>query len=174
MTREPEVGRPHMPAGYGPVDGLDGTLPWSWAEQRLTDARTYWVVTASPEGAPHAAPVWGLWADAAVWFSTDPESTKGRNLARGGPVVVHLDSGDDAIIVHGRVEAFAFTDLDATLAARLDDAYAAKYADPATGRPVRLSEAPAGSLIYRVAPRRILGWRERDFPRSRTAWRFPD
>ena len=46
---------------YGVPADLDGTLPWVWAEQRLTGNRNYRVVTASAAGRPHALPVWGVW-----------------------------------------------------------------------------------------------------------------
>lgn len=174
MTSDPAVDRPDMPAGYGPVEGLDGTLPWEWAESRLLDARNYWVATAGPNGAPHVAPVWGVWVHGAVWFGTDPDSTKGRNLARDGRVVVHLESGNEAVIVRGRAEAVAPGDLDRALLEALDGAYAAKYVDGETGEPFRLSDGPEGSLVYRVAPAAVLGWLERDFVRSRTRWRFAD
>jgi len=42
----PQVSRPYMP-GYGiagPAEG-SGLLHWSWAAERLTAARNYWVAT---------------------------------------------------------------------------------------------------------------------------------
>jgi hypothetical protein len=77
MTTNVTVDRPDMPAEYGPVDGLDGTLLWSWADQRLVDARNYWVATASVEGIPHVAPVWGVWSHGTLWFGTDPSPPRG-------------------------------------------------------------------------------------------------
>ena len=41
-----------------------------------------WVCSTRPDGRPHAMPVWALWIDGALWFSTDPSSYKARNLAR--------------------------------------------------------------------------------------------
>lgn len=170
MTTNVTVDRPDMPAGYGPTDGLDGALPWTWAEQRLVDARNYWVATSSPDGVPHVAPVWGVWSHEALWFGTDPQSTKGRNLARGGRVIVHLESGDEAVIVHGHAHMDVAGDLDPDELAEVDDAYAAKYEDPMTGDPVRLVGQGPDALVYRVVPTRILGWLEHDFPRTRTRW----
>lgn len=172
MTDNPEMDRPDMPAGYGIVEGLEGTLPWAWAEARLADARNYWVATAGPDAVPHVAPVWGVWVHGAVWFGTDPDSAKGRNLVRDGRVVVHLESGDEAVILHGRAEFVAPVGLDGALRDALDEAYAAKYVDGETGEPLRLTDGPEGSVICRVAPRRVLGWLEQDFLRSRTRWRF--
>lgn len=37
-----------------------GLLPWSHAEQRLRDARRYWLTTVRADGRPHATPLWGV------------------------------------------------------------------------------------------------------------------
>jgi PPOX class probable F420-dependent enzyme len=168
----PRMDRPEMPPGYGPTDGLDATLPWSWAELRLRTARSYWLATVGADGAPHVAPVWAAWAEDALWFGTDPASAKGRNLARDHRVAVHLESGDEVVIVHGRAEPSAVGRLDPDRLATVDEAYAAKYADPETGEPMRLSATPEEGSFYRVVPERVLGWREDDFLRSRTRWWF--
>jgi PPOX class probable F420-dependent enzyme len=172
MPSEPVVDRPDMPPGYGPAEGVEGTLPWPWAERQLSDARNYWVATTGSDGAPHIVPVWGVWFDGALWFSTDPASTKGRNLGRDDRVVVHLESGDEVVIVHGRAATVPIGDLDRATLVAVDEAYAAKYVDPETGDPIRLTGGPEGSVVHRVAPRRVLAWLERDFLRSRTRWRF--
>ncbi len=75
--------------------------------------RNYWVCTTRADGRPHAMPVWGLWLDDAVLFSTDPESVKARNLAARPDVVVHLESGDDVVVVDGRAERLTGSELPA-------------------------------------------------------------
>ncbi|UQT57067.1 pyridoxamine 5'-phosphate oxidase family protein [Streptomyces durmitorensis] len=42
-------------------------LPWAWAAQRLTAARTYWIATTRPDGRPHTRPVWGVWLEDGLW-----------------------------------------------------------------------------------------------------------
>src|SRR2546430_5058310 len=73
--------RPHMP-GYGvlPADEGERLLPFEWAEERLRDARNYWVATVGP-GGPHLMAVWGVWLDRRVLFRTRRESRAARNLA---------------------------------------------------------------------------------------------
>ena len=44
---DPTAARPHMP-GYGMSDSDKGLLPFSWAEERLSEALRYWVVTSRP------------------------------------------------------------------------------------------------------------------------------
>ena len=144
-----------MPDGYGIASGDDGTLPWSWVVEQCTAARNYWICTTREDGRPHAMPVWGLWLGDAVVFSTDPASTKARNFAARPDVVVHLESGDDAVIVEGRVEPIARDLLPAFL-----DAYEAKY-------DYRPNEEQTEG-VYAVQPVRVLAWREQDFPTSAT------
>ena len=144
-----------MPDGYGIASGEDGTLPWSWVVEQCTAARNYWICTARDDGRPHAMPVWGLWLDDAVVFSTDPASMKARNFSARPDLVVHLESGDDVVIVEGRVEALASGLLPAFV-----DAYEEKY----DHRPNE--EQTEG--VYAVRPARVLAWREKDFPTSAT------
>ena len=40
---------------------MKGTLPWSWARERLERAMVYWLATAGTDGAPHLIPIWGAW-----------------------------------------------------------------------------------------------------------------
>jgi hypothetical protein len=155
-VREPVSSRPRFPSGYGISSEPEGMLPWSWAEERLTASRNYWIVSVRPDGSPHSAPVWGLWVDGAVVFSTSPESRKGRNLARDRRLVVNLESGDDVVILEGEVETIALDD-------RMADLYEAKY-----------DYRPGGEGDwYALRPRIGYAWREREYPRTVTRFSFP-
>jgi PPOX class probable F420-dependent enzyme len=153
--------RPRMPDAYGIARDDQGMLPWDWVTGRLEQARNYWVITTRPDGRPHAAPVWGVWQDGAFLFSTDPASRKGRNFARRPEVVVHLESGDDVVIIEGVVEHLT----DAAALAAYASAYEAKYG-------VRLDTDDTSAGNYRVRPMTVQAWREQDFPATATRWRF--
>jgi general stress protein 26 len=150
-----------MPRGYGIASGNEGLLPWSWAEERLVAARNYWIVTASDEGRPHAMPVWGLWLHGAAWFSSDRASRKARNIAERPEIVVHLESGDEVVIVKGSADQVA----DRSELEPFARAYQQKY-----GVGFDLDH-PIG-LVLRVRPRTVLGWLEKDFPTTATRWSF--
>lgn len=158
--RPEAVSRPRMPASYGIRDAREGRglLAWGHVIARMQAARNYWVVTAGAEGRPHAAPVWGLWQDGAFYFSTDPESRKGRNLAANPLVVIHLESGDDAVILEGLAGQFD----DAARMPELDRAYFDKYG-------YHLLD----NSVYRVQPSKVFAWFEADFPGSATRWKPP-
>ena len=146
--------RPRFEPGYAISESDAGMLDWSWAEERLAAARNYWIVTAGADGEPSAAPVWGVWADGAVWFGTNPKSRKGLNLERDPRVVVHLESGDEVVILRGAAEVHDVED-------SVLDAYEAKY-----------EYRPPSPRLYRVRPRRALAWLERDYPTTATRFDF--
>lgn len=150
-----------MPKEYGLAGPRDAVLSWAWARRRLARAHNYWISTTRPDGRPHAMPIWGLWLDETFVFSTSRRSRKGRNVSRRPQAVVHLESGDQTVILEGRVREVR----DAALLARYADAYHAKYRfrpDPGDGKNV------THALNARVG----FAWRERDFPKSATRWRF--
>ena len=108
----PEASPPFMP-GYdlpAPAAEPDGPrlLPWTWAERRLIDARNYWVATTQPDGRLHAMPVWGVWLNDSLVFSTSDTSRKARNLARDVRCAITTESADEAVIIEGEaVDAVA-------------------------------------------------------------------
>ena len=161
-----EPTRPDMP-GYGVHSSGEGMLPWSHVDERMAQARNYWVATTRPDGRPHCVPTWGAWVDGTFYFGSGPRSRKARNLSANPNVVVHLESGDDVVILEGIAEEFA--NPEPSLFARIADAYAAKYLDPETGQEFRLSDVEG---MYAVHPRVAFGWLERDFPRTATRWSF--
>jgi general stress protein 26 len=157
------TGRPHMPVGYGLAAADAGTLlPWAWAGQRLAAARNYWLATTRPDGRPHVAPVWGLWVEDAFYFGTDQAARKALNLADNPAITLHLESGDEVVIIEGVAEPV----MDDRLLRRLDVMYRAKY------RVDLVSEEPGGALILRVRPQVALAWLESDFPNTATRWQF--
>jgi pyridoxamine 5'-phosphate oxidase-like protein len=155
----PEGARPRFPASYGIHAAEAGLIPWSWAVERLEPARNYWVATTRPDGRPHAMPVWGLWLDDTFYFSTSRHSRKARNLTANPEVVVHLESGDEAVIVEGAAGEV----VDPTLLARLGEAYSRKY---------ELEIGFTRGELFAVSPRAAYAWQERDYPATATRFSF--
>ena len=147
---------------YEVTTSSDGPLAWGHAEERLERARNYWVATTRPDGTPHAAPVWGVWVAGSLYFGTGRGSVKGRNLAHSPELVVHLESGDDVVILEGEVEEVR----DRPSFGAIDAAYRAKYG-------MGVAEAgDDGAVWYVVRPRKAHAWLENDFPNTATRWRF--
>jgi hypothetical protein len=161
---DPGAERPHFTPGYGLAGATaePGELvPFEQLREWAVAARNYWVVTSGQGGRPHAMPVWGLWLDDRFLFSTDPASRKGRNIAANPEVVVHLESGDEVLVVEGTAERVK----DAGLLERMVDLYERKY-------DIRIDTDNPSMGVYLVRPRVAFGWRERDFPSSATRWSF--
>ncbi|MEQ8674479.1 MAG: pyridoxamine 5'-phosphate oxidase family protein [Aggregatilineales bacterium] len=160
----PQAQRPAMQE-YG-IDSTDeGMLSWAWVREEITKSRNYWVCSTRSDGRPHAAPVWGVVLDDVIYFSSGKGTVKGRNLARNPQVVVHLESGDDCVIVEGAV----FTLDDRPLLERMATDYGKKYA-PFTPTPEELEVET--SVVYGVKPHVVLAWKESDFPKTATRWVF--
>ena len=142
--------------------------PLSWAEvaARLAPARSYWLGTTSPGGAPHAAPVWGVVTAATLYLYTERRTRKARNLAADPRLVIHLESTEDVVIVHGTAH-------DLGHPAQLPEvvtALAAKYATPAD-RQYLPDADPSFDVIYAVRPRSALLWQLADYEASQRRWK---
>ena len=74
-------------------------LAWSWVEQQLTDAGTFWVVGRT-QGHPHPRPVWGVWHAQRLHLSLGSPALV-RAVRQDPAVTVHLESGTDVVIVEG-------------------------------------------------------------------------
>lgn len=162
----PKASRPRTPGpGYGVPEGAEGLMPWSRVDQRLHEARTYWLATSGPEGRPHAVPTWGVWID--MTFYTEGGGRKVRNLRTNPAVVVHLESGEDVVIVEG--EATEISRPERALFDRIDAAYAAKYeykpSDNLSG-PEDVPYPEGG--LFAVRPRVIFAWSQ--FPADVTRY----
>jgi general stress protein 26 len=152
---EPTPSRPHLPVGYGieKATGAPGErLPWSRVSEWLTGARNYWVCTTRPDGRPHAKPVWGVWLEGQFVFSTHPETITARNLQVNAALAVHLESGDQVVIVEGTAIRLD----DRPLLARFGEAYGAKYDWPLGPEDLDPRNPDAG--YYAVRPRVALSW----------------
>jgi hypothetical protein len=73
---------------------------------------------------------------------------------------VHLESGDEVVIVEGVAEP-------RPLDSPLQDLYAAKY-------DFRPEPEDGGDAWFRVVPRVAYAWTEREYPRTATQFDFPE
>jgi len=156
---EPERSRPHTP-GYGIPETEEGMLPWSHVVDRLPGPRNYWVSTTRPDGRPHATPVWGVWVDDKLYFGGGPDTRRSRNLDLNPAVVVHLESGDDVVIIEGVTEKYTEQNAEPALLTRIDDAYEAKY------------NMRHGTPVWAVRPKVVFAWTT--YPTTVTRWKFSE
>jgi hypothetical protein len=136
-------------------------VDWEFVTGRLIAARTYWLASVGSDGHPHAAPIWGVFVDDDLYLETSPATYKARNIARRPHVSVHVELGDEAVIVEGTASDFR---PDLLLGKSLAAAFAAKY----EGYKPAANSWDQGSL-YLVTPQTVFAWR--DMPTA-TRWRF--
>ena len=147
---EPSARPERGPEGYGFPSGSDRLLRWADAEERLREARAYWLATTNADGTPRLRPVWGVWLDGCWYFDGHPATQWAQNLARDPRANVHLESASNVVIGEGVVEDLEST--DAELGERIVAAWSEKYG--------RLAPDPVGRGIFRLAPTRARGWSE--------------
>ena len=144
---ERKASRPQAPASYAFSKRLKPLLPWSHVEERLERALNYWIATTRPDGRPHVTPVWGVWLDGALYMDGHPATRWARNLAANPALSVHLESGEDVVILEGSVEDVI---TEAETGTRIIAAWDAKYG--------RLLPDPSGGGIFRLRPRAVRAW----------------
>ena len=138
---------------------------WDHVHKELEDARNYWVVTTRQSGAPHARPLWGLWRQNAFYFSVNLGAGTARNLDDNPKVGVHLESGENVVIVDGVAERLVGLGADAGV---ILEAWARKYPESPTD--VKVLD---GRAIYVVRPSVVRAWTLARYPDDVTRWREP-
>jgi hypothetical protein len=158
VPAEPTASRPGFSESYGITAEPEGMLPWSFATERLAESRNYWIGTVGEDGSPSVTPVWGVWLDDAFRFGCSLRSRKALNLAHDPRVVVHLESGDEAVILEGTVEQ-----------APPDEQVAAEFERKYEWRP---EDDVDGQAWFRLRPAVAFAWLERDYPKTATRFDF--
>jgi nitroimidazol reductase NimA-like FMN-containing flavoprotein (pyridoxamine 5'-phosphate oxidase superfamily) len=159
---EPQVDRPHVP-GYGIPKSRKGTLPWSWARERLDRAMVYWLATSGADNAPHLVPIWGAWVDNRWYVEGGPTRWK-RNLRENPQIAIHVEFGEEVVIVEGRGREVSA--LDEAEAREILIAYA-KY--KAIGYEAEASNWNGGGL-WELEPVKAFAWSS--FPKDMTRYTF--
>jgi PPOX class probable F420-dependent enzyme len=152
--------------GYGilAADGGSGLIPWAEAERRLTVSHDYWCATVRPDGRPHVMPVWGVWLEGQVWFSSSRQSRKARDLEADPRCTLTTDDAQNPVVLDG--VAARVTDPGAI--AGFLDAVNAKYD---AGLAIDFLD-PEVNGSYAVRPSTVIALTHGDFTGSPTRWRF--
>jgi general stress protein 26 len=145
--------RAQLPGGYS--NSEKELLEWGHVDQRMRNAKHYWLCTLSPQQAPHIRPVAGMWLDGRLYFGGSPLSRWAKNLDLDPRVCINLseedETSDRAVILHGHV---ATVRPDRALAAKLVSASNEKYAYEQT------VDQYEGNAIFEFTPEMVLAWTE--------------
>jgi hypothetical protein len=168
VLTDPIVDRPAMPEGYGVPETTEGVLPWERVERALVESLHYWVATTRPDGRPHVVPRWGVWSRDAFFYDGSPDTVHARNLLANPEMVLHLESGEHAVVLEGT--ARPSDPVDADLGRSLSQNFGIKYGPKGyEPEPTAWSGPGAGGLVV-FRPRKALAWF--DFPNDVTRFKF--
>ncbi len=97
--------------------------------------------------------------EGALYLDGPPTTRWARNIAANPAVAVHLESGDEVVIIEAVVEDVV---TDADVGARIVQAWDTKYG--------RVHPEPDTSCIFRLRPRAARAWGR--VPGDATRWEF--
>ena len=150
--------------GYGIPTTLEGTLPWSWATERLERALTYTLATTGADGAPHVNPIWGAWVDG-HWYVEGGPTRWQRNLRENPRLAIQIEIGDEVVIVEG--DAIELVAPQSPLSEAILAGYA-KYKAAADYEASAAHWAEGG--LWQLTPVKAFAWSS--FPADMTRFRF--
>jgi PPOX class probable F420-dependent enzyme len=143
-----------MPTSSGPLSVTLAGDAGAWARDHLEHDIVAWITTIAPDGTPQSSVISFLWDGDSIFFYSQPDTPKLRNIAGSPKVSFHLQSdeyGDNALIVEG------IAVIDAAIAPSDEHvAYAAKYREPLTHW--QMDEAQTArdfSVPIRIRPTRV-------------------
>lgn len=160
-TKEPYPKRPGFPDGYGfRSDTPHEPQAWQSVVEQIRNSRNYWICTSSQTRKPHAMPVWGVWVKGRLYFITKRASKKAKNLYANAQVVVHLESGDDLVVLEGKAKELE----DSQKTKEVGNVYTEKY----EGDEI----FPEIEAVFELHTENVFTWLEKDFHKTATKWVF--
>lgn len=148
-------------------------VPWADAEARMAEAQVAWIVTARPDGRPHATPMVPVVCDRKIYFHTGRTEVKYANL-QADPHVLVL-AGDTAWEggLDVAVEGTAMPVTDDALLRRLAEQYRGRWdgrwqLDVQNGA-MASKTSDSQLVVFEVTPDRAFGYAKGE-PFSQTTY----
>jgi len=110
-------------------------------------------------------PVWGIWMDNALWFSSSRGSRKTRNLLARPPCAITTDNAYEPVVIEGEAALIDDPAAISVFVTTLNQKYQTDYAVDFFN--------PNDNACFRVAPAWAFGLTEADFTGTPTRWTFP-
>jgi PPOX class probable F420-dependent enzyme len=122
----------------------------------LEEVRLAHFATVGPDGRPRVRPVWFVYEDGALWFTTRLEARRtGADVAAGSPAAVSIASEDRpyrAVIVHGTPEVWE-ENREQWL-----ERIATRYGQAEGRRWLAGALRERDRVVLRLVPDRVLSW----------------
>jgi hypothetical protein len=132
------------------VDNLEARLQQTGEREGILD------INGQSSRPTSCGPVWGVWKANKFYFETDPNSVKGKNLSKNQNLVVHVQDGNDTVILEGS----AREEKRAERLNQLRKDYMRKY----QYTPDWSNEL--NQIVFRVEPRIVHAWKPPRMHRS--------
>ena len=126
----------------------------AWAREHLATDVVGWFTSVGADGTPQSSPIWFLWDGPTIFFYSQPDTPKLRNLARSTRVSFNLQSdvyADHELIIEGDAR------VDPSIPpADVHERFRAKYAEPLAHSDMDEYEAARDySVPIRITPTRV-------------------
>jgi general stress protein 26 len=143
---------------------------WPETQRALEAAQLFWITTVRADGRPHVTPLVAVYLDGALYFSTGAEEQKRINLQTNPHVALTTGCNDWSrgldIVVEGRAEQATDDDLLRQLAQLWATKWDGTWQFRAEDGVFHLAEGGT-SLVFRVAPHKVLAFGKRPFSHTR-------
>ena len=126
----------------------------AWAREHLATDVVAWFTTVAPDGTPQSSPISFLWDGATIFFYSQPDTPKLRNIAASPRVAFTLrgdDHADHLLVIEGDAA------IDRSIPpSDVHEAYRAKYAAPLAHWGMDEADtARSFSVPVRITPTRV-------------------
>jgi hypothetical protein len=113
--------------------------------------------------------VWGAVVGPSLFVYTERRTRKARNIAANPAITLHLESGDDVLIVQGSAQDLGEPSCRPDVLA----AFEHKYTQPGDARYLPSAD-PSFDVLYVIRPQRAVAWRLSEFDSSQQRWSATD
>jgi len=156
------------------TNGVLAVTPWAEAREQLERADKYWLATVRPNGQPHVMPLFGIWSEDALYFTSSPKARKAKNIALNSHCVITAAGKSLDLVVEGKAAkvydeprlkhiAVLYASKYSWYLVVHGGAYQAEYGAPSAGSPPY--------ELYEVRPVTVFGLGMVE-PFGATRWRF--
>jgi uncharacterized pyridoxamine 5'-phosphate oxidase family protein len=152
----------------------DKATSWSATREIIAAGDWYWLATQHPAERPHVRPVLGIWMDEALYFCSNENARKAKNLQENVNASIAVADNKTHLVIEGQAVKVTDENLLRKVAEQyaskydwhvivLDGAYEADYGAPTAG--------PSPYDLYELRPERVYGFGTSE-KYSPTRWRF--
>lgn len=119
---------------------------------KLSTEATIWLSTVGSDHRPHTVPIWFYWDETHIYFGSQDDAKKMRNIAAHPYATLALPDTRDVIIVEGNAEFVEPSEIGDVMAG-----YGKKYAKAMQAMGMNPGERE-GFRLVRVTPQKYLVW----------------